>query len=116
MATPKKTKAQLRQEIKDLKNILAYVRREHGEIMQLALPRVRETTMIEEAFKDEIKRTGHTLDRLSRNGFMHQGVTVTQARMVNEQMKLFTELLRQTEKRIAYLDRQISKRQEALKK
>ena len=116
MATPKKTKAQLRQEIKDLKNILAYVRREHGEIMQLALPKARETTMIEEAFKDEIKRTGHTLDRLSRNGFMHQGVTVTQARMVNEQMKLFTELLRETEKRIAYLDRQISKRQEALKK
>lgn len=116
MATPKKTKAQLRQEIKDLKNILAYVRREHGEIMQLALPKARETTMIEEAFKDEIKRTGHTLDRLSRNGFMHQGVTVTQARMVNEQMKLFTELLRQIEKRIAYLDRQISKRQEALKK
>lgn len=116
MATPKKTKAQLRQEIKDLKNILAYVRREHGEIMQLALPKARETTMIEEAFKDEIKRTGHTLDRLSRNGFMHQGVTVTQARMVNEQMKLFTELLRQIEKRIAYLDRQIGKRQEALKK
>ena len=116
MATPKKTKAQLRQEIKDLKNILAYVRREHGEIMQLALPKARETTMIEEAFKNETKRTGHTLDRLSRNGFMHQGVTVTQARMVNEQMKLFTELLRQTEKRIAYLDRQIGKRQEALKK
>ena len=116
MATPKKTKAQLRQEIKYLKSVLAYVRREHGEIVQLALPKIRETTMIEEAFKDEIKRTGRTLDRLSRNGFMHQGVTVTQARMVNEQMKLFTELLRQIEKRIAYLDRQISKRQEALKK
>lgn len=116
MATPKKTKAQLRQEIKDLKAVLNYERAEHTEIMKTALKKARESVALEQAFEEQMKEAGHTLERLQRNGFMHQGITVTQAKMVDKQMKLFNALLRETERRINYCDLQIRKRQEALKK
>lgn len=115
MATPKKTKAQLRQEIKDLKSLLKYEREEYNQIMELALPKSYVCNSLDKAFADEQKRTGHSIARLQRNGYMALGFTVTQAKMISEQMKLFNSLLHVTERRIQYCDRQIEKRKEAIK-
>lgn len=116
MATPKKTKQQLRKEISDLRAIERKEKAEYCAIVDLALAKVEESRGVEKGIKSEMERTQHTLDRLSRNGFMYRGITVAQAKMIDKQMKAYRLLLTETEKRLKFVRASINRRQEALKK
>ena len=116
MATPKKNKQQLRKEIADLRAIERYEKAEYKAIASLAVSKVSESLRIERGIKSEIKKTKHSLSRLSRNGFMFQGITIFQAKMIDKQMKAYRTLLSETDKRLKYLRDSINRRLEALRK
>lgn len=114
MATQKKTKAQLRKEIADLRAIERYEEAEYKAISALAVSKASESIRIEKGIKQEMSRTKLSIERLSRNGFMYQGVTVVQAKMIDKQMSAYRALLDETDRRLKYVKTCIKRRQRML--
>ena len=115
MPTPKKTKALLKKEIKDLKELQKFVLKSYTDVYSYAYLETKACVSVEDAFDCFMKSTGNSRGRLVRNGTMLEGWTVKQVDLTNEVLAKYRDLFESYEKRIAYIKSQIERRQKALK-